>query len=84
MTRATLTVHLDRSNEVVSSGKNFVYSFGIANEDVNVGRRHECPDWSIAKMGARFVLEVPSSTGVPCPCRQEACDRELVDYLPGV
>jgi hypothetical protein len=82
--RSTLTVHLVRPDEVVASGKHFVHSFGIAHEDMDIARRHECPNWSIAKVRARFVLEVPPSAGVTRPGRQQARDRELVYDLPNV
>jgi hypothetical protein len=82
--RSTLTVHLVRPNEVVASGKHFVHSFGIAHEDMDVARRHECPNWSIAKVRARFVFEVSSSAGITRPGRQQARDRESVDNLPDV
>jgi hypothetical protein len=44
LAHSILAVHPDRSDEVLASGKYFMHSFGEADENMDVARRHECPD----------------------------------------
>jgi hypothetical protein len=82
--RSRLTVHFIRPNKVVASSKHLVHSFGITHKDMDIARGHECPNGSIAKVGARFVLEVPSTAGVTSPGRQQAHNWEPINDVPNV